>query len=143
MSACVGVMSVPPCFYHVLCVSLALLCCVYECGVVCRRVLSHLHCVRGAFGVMFVMICVHVGLRRPAGSKSSSLFVLSVLCCVYECGEPCRCVPFHLHCVRGAFGVLYVVLRVHVVLRRPAESKCSSLFVSCLVCVCVFVVLCV
>ena len=61
---------------------------------------------------------------------------MSVVCCG-------RRVLSHLPCVRGAFGVMYVVLCVHVVLLRSAGGKCSSLFLSCLVCVFVLVVLCV
>ena len=64
-------------------------------------------------------------------------------CCVYACRVMCRHVLSHLRCVCGAFGVMYVVLRVHVDLRRPAACKCSSLFLSCLVCVFVLVELCV
>ena len=65
--------SVSPSFRPVLSEVLSLLCCVYVCGVVCWRVLSYLHCVRGAFGVMYVVLCVYVVLRRPSGSKCSSL----------------------------------------------------------------------
>ena len=48
---------------------------LYERGVVCRRMLSHLHCIRGACGVTCVEICVHVVFWRPAACKCFSLFL--------------------------------------------------------------------
>ncbi len=69
----------PPSFCPALSVSLSLLCCVYECGVVCLRVLSHLHCVRGACGAMYVVLCVHVVLCPPAALTCSTLLLSCVV----------------------------------------------------------------
>ena len=132
--------------------------------------LSHSYCFRDAFGVMYVVLCVHVGLRRAAVGNFSPLSLSCLLCLypscvvcmsvvwrvgvclpicivsaahsascmlcfvcmlscrglklvsvppsscpvcffglfsfVYECGVVCRRKPFHVHCVRGAFGVM-------------------------------------
>ena len=99
MWSCDGLelVSVPPSFCPVLSVSLFLLCCVFKCGVMGRRVISHLNCVGGAFAGMYAVLCLHVVSRRPAVGKCLCLWSCCVVCTsVVWCAFPCALCPRHI-----------------------------------------------